>query len=213
MPGWNIHLEVGERVADRLKFAHKKREEFLLGCLLPDINNGYINQVKTKREHHETHWAFDEKSSLNFYAKYKNEIDQKEPIYLGYLLHLYTDGYFNYHFYHHVKRTTIGVDLTHEEKQNIKHNDFWIYDTKFMDRKLVLSDKDSAVQKANEIDNVQIDIDEVSEIESLMERNEYAKMVEGKKYIFYTEKWLDELMDEMIESFARKYLEGPILYA
>ena len=98
MPGWNVHLEAGERLAKKLKFSGKKRKEFLLGCLLPDINNGYVNHVKTKKEHKETHYAYDQKSSLNFYAENKSEIDKKTPIYLGYLLHLYTDGFFNYDF-------------------------------------------------------------------------------------------------------------------
>ena len=86
MPGWNIHLEVGERIAQKMNLSGKKKEEFLLGCILPDINNGYINKVKKKKEHRKTHWAFEEKSSLNFYAKYKEKIDNREPIYFGYLV-------------------------------------------------------------------------------------------------------------------------------
>ena len=105
MPGWNIHLEAGSRLADRLKLSGRARKKFLLGCLLPDINNGYINKVKIEKPHEETHYAYDQKSSLNFYANYKTEIDQQDPICLGYLLHLYTDGYFNYNFYHNIKRS------------------------------------------------------------------------------------------------------------
>ena len=71
MPSWNIHLEAGERLADQLKFSGKKRKMFLLGCLLPDINNGYINRVKVEKSHAETHFARDHKSSLNFYAEYQ----------------------------------------------------------------------------------------------------------------------------------------------
>lgn len=207
MPGWNIHLEVGERVVKRLKLSGKQKDEFLLGCLLPDINNGYINKVKVRLEHAETHWAFDEKSSLNFFAKYHDEIIGKEPIYLGYLLHLYTDGYFNYHFYHHIRRTAMGENLSHEEKQKIKHNDFWIYDVKYMERKLKVNDKPDVVLKANQIDRVKIDEGEICDVEEIIASNTCSKLVEGKKYIFYTEKWLDELMDEMIESFAVKYLD------
>ena len=208
MPGWNIHLEIGERIAKRLKLSGAKKEEFLLGCLLPDINNGYINKVKEHKHHAETHWAFDEKSSLNFYAKYKDEVDQKEPIFLGYLVHLYTDGYFNYHFYHHVKRTQIGENLTHEEKQDIKHNDFWIYCTKFKDIRLKISDRDLVAEKANRIDNVKIDKEEIAEVEEIINSGRLNEVASGRKYIFYTERWLDELMDEMIESFMSKYLRG-----
>lgn len=207
MPGWNIHLEVGERIAKHLKISGKQKDEFLLGCLLPDINNGYINKVKVQLAHAETHWAFDEKSSLNFYAKYKKEIDAREPIYLGYLVHLYTDGYFNYHFYHHIKRTAIGENLDHDAKQKIKHNDFWIYDAKYIDRNLNVRDKAEAVLKANKINRVNVDESELCDVEEIIASNMYSKLVKGKKYIFYTEKWLDELMDEMIESFAVKYLD------
>ena len=206
MPGWSIHLEVGERVAKRLKFSGKKKEEFLLGCLLPDINNGYVNKVKVVKKHGETHWAFDEKSSLNFYAKYQKEIERREPLYVGYLLHLYTDGYFNYHFYHHVKRTTIGADLDHVAKQKIKHNDFWIYDAKYAGKGFLVSRKEELAKEASQIDGIEIDAEDIAEVERIMSGDGFSKAVEGKKYIFYTERWLDELMDEMIESFLRKYL-------
>ena len=66
MPSWNIHLEAGERVAKKLKFTKLAKKEFLLGCILPDINNGYINKVKRRKHHEETHYAYDQKSSLNF---------------------------------------------------------------------------------------------------------------------------------------------------
>jgi len=205
MPGWNIHLEVGERVADRMRLSGKKREEFLLGCLLPDINNGYINKVKTLRKHAETHWAFNEKSSLNFFEKYEDEIKGREPIFVGYLLHLYTDGYFNYHFYHHVKRTQIGEGLDHEEKQKIKHNDFWIYDAKFKERSLKVNDKKAAVELANRINNVDVCETEIQDVENIINGKYFSEKVKDKKYQFYTEKWLDELMDEMIESFLVRY--------
>ena len=63
MPSWNIHLEAGERLAGKLKLSGKKRKAFLLGCLLPDINNGYINKVKVEKPHEQTHYAFDQKTS------------------------------------------------------------------------------------------------------------------------------------------------------
>ena len=62
MPSWNIHLEAGKRLQKKLKFSGMKQKEFLLGCLLPDINNGYINKVKKKKEHSETHYAYDQKA-------------------------------------------------------------------------------------------------------------------------------------------------------
>ena len=131
MPSWNIHLEAGDRVARKIKFSGQKRKEFLFGCLLPDINNGYINRVKTEKPHEATHYTYDKKSSLNFYANYKNEVDKLDPLCLGYLFHLYTDGFFNYDFYRTIKRSPLGEGLEREEKRKIKHHDFWLYDLNF----------------------------------------------------------------------------------
>ena len=131
MPGWNIHLEAGERVAKKLKFTKNKRKEFLLGCLLPDINNGYVNKVKVRKHHDETHYAYDQKSSLNFYAENRDKIRERDPIFLGYLFHLYTDGFFNYDFYRTIKRHKMGEGLNHDEKREIKHHYFFLYDTTY----------------------------------------------------------------------------------
>ena len=131
MPGWNIHLEAGERVAKKLKFTKLDKKEFLFGCILPDINNGYINKVKRRKHHEETHYAYDQKSSLNFYAENRKRILERDPIFLGYLFHLYTDGYFNYDFYRTIKRDKIGKDLDRDTKRDLKHHDFWLYDMNF----------------------------------------------------------------------------------
>ena len=205
MPSWNIHLEVGERLNRKLKFSGKEKELFLLGCLLPDINNGYINKVRIKREHEETHWAFNQKSSLNFYAKYKKEIDERRPVFLGYLVHLYTDGFFNYDFYRNVKHSKFA-DLPHRKKSDLKHHDFWKYDLKFEERKFFVSDKAEACREANLIEGVDINEAEIAEVEEILGDRRLNEKSRGREYEFYTEERLDEVMEEMIESFKGDYL-------
>ncbi|MBQ3436855.1 hypothetical protein IJG26_02815 [Candidatus Saccharibacteria bacterium] len=210
MPSWNIHLEAGERLAKKLKFSGAKRNEFLLGCLLPDINNGYINKVGIEKPHEETHYAFDNKSSLNFYADYKNEIDEKEPLYLGYLLHLYTDGYFNYDFYRKIKHSKIGKNLTHEEKREIKHHDYWIYDTNFH-HQLGLTDHAEArrlAKLANQIASTEITAEDLEDVERIMTNKKLCLAMQGKPYLFYSKKDLDQLLDDMLQSFSKDYLGG-----
>lgn len=207
MPSWNIHLEAGNRLADSMKLSGIKRKEFLLGCLLPDINNGYINHVKTKKHHGETHYAFDQKSSLNFYAENKSMIDQKEPIYLGYILHLYTDGFFNYDFFRTIKRDKLGEGLDHTEKNKIKHHDFWIYDTKFQHCiGIKKADLKQLIPKANQISVVELDSEDIMDVEKTLQDKDFHSAMKNKKYIFYTEKRLDELMEDMLESFKHDYL-------
>ncbi|MBR2708986.1 hypothetical protein IKE98_01490 [Candidatus Saccharibacteria bacterium] len=207
MPSWNIHLEAGNRLADKLKFKGKARQEFLLGCLLPDINNGYINKVSTRKEHGETHYAYNQRSSLNFYAENKDEIDRKDPIFLGYLFHLYTDGFFNYDFYRTIKRHRLGEGLSHEEKQRIKHHDFWVYDTNFHHHlEYTPSDLGRLASYANQINVTDITPEDIENIEHILTDEAFGQNMKGEKYQFYTKKRLDDLMEDMIDSFSHDYL-------
>ena len=207
MPSWNIHLEAGDRLAKKLKISGNKRKEFLLGCLLPDINNGYINQVKVEKSHDQTHYAYNQKSSLNFYAKYHNEIDQRIPVYFGYLFHLYTDGYFNYNFYRAIKQSSFGKK-TLDEKLKIKHHDFWLYDLNFNHKLDVKTFKEAEalVKVANQIDNVEIMPEEVLDVEKILTSGDLNKSLINSEYIFCTKEWLDQLLENMISSFSKDYL-------
>lgn len=210
MPSWNIHLEAGIRLADQLKLSGKKRKEFLFGCILPDINNGYVNKVKVKKHHGETHYAYDQKSSLNFYAENKPQIDAKDPLYLGYLFHLYTDGFFNYDFYRTIKRHKLGEGKTHEEKRAIKHHDFWLYDTNFYHYlDLKPSDLEYLTARANEISITEVAPEDIVDVEQILFENKLGKAMKGQKYQFYSKKRLDNLLEDMIESFTNDYLGGP----
>lgn len=209
MPGWNIHLEAGNRLADRLKFSGAKRQEFLFGCLLPDINNGFINRVKIKKQHEETHYAYDQKSSLNFYAENRQKILDKDPLYLGYLLHLYTDGYFNYDFYRTIKRHKLGEGRSHEEKRTIKHHDFWLYDTNFHHQLGIhKSELKHLAARANEISVTEISPEDIEDVERILADDELNQAIKGQHYQFYSKKRLDDLLDDMIESFSNDYLSG-----
>ena len=207
MPSWNIHLEAGKRLSKKLKFSGVKRKEFLLGCLLPDINNGYINKVKIKKHHEETHYAYDQKSSLNFYAENRERVNNKDPIFLGYLFHLYTDGYFNYDFYRTIKRHPLGEGLDHIAKRDIKHHDFWLYDTNFHHHLGVKpSDLAHLAARANEIPATDINPEEIADIERILIDNKLGAAMQGAHYKFYTKERLDDLLDDMIESFTNDYL-------
>ena len=207
MPGWNIHLEAGERVAKKLKFTKLSKKEFLLGCILPDINNGYINRVKRRKHHEETHYAYNQKSSLNFYAENRGKILEKDPIFLGYLFHLYTDGFFNYDFYRTIKRDKKGRDLDRDAKRELKHHDFWLYDINFHHELGVKQDElKKLARRANQVFAVEITPEEILEVEQILVADNLNDDLKGQKYQFYTKKRLDELMEDMIESFMNDYV-------
>ncbi len=208
MPSWNIHLEAGERVAKKLKLSGQKRKEFLLGCLLPDINNGYVNRVKIEKPHESTHYAYNQKSSLNFYANYQKEVEAKDPICLGYLFHLYTDGFFNYDFYRTIKRSPLGENLDHNEKRKIKHHDFWTYDLNFNHHLGIknLSEARTLASATNKISTIKITPEDILDVERVLTEGKLGKNLKKGKYLFYTKKRLDNLLEDMIESFSNDYL-------
>ena len=207
MPGWNIHLEAGERVAKKLKLTGLKRREFLLGCILPDINNGYINRVKRRKHHKETHYAYNQKSSLNFYAENRGKIEERDPIFLGYLFHLYTDGFFNYDFYRTIKRSKPHEGLSHDEKSEIKHHDFWLYDLNFHHELGVKQGElRQLARRSNLVPMVAITPEEIEEVEGILIADDLNNDLRGSKYLFYSRKRLDELMEDMIDSFMNDYV-------
>ena len=207
MPGWNIHLEAGERVARKLKFTKLSKKEFLLGCILPDINNGYINKVKKRKQHGETHYAYDQKSSLNFYAENRDKIREREPIFLGYLFHLYTDGFFNYDFYRTIKRDKNGKNLNPDEKRELKHHDFWLYDTNF-EHNLGVKKEElmELAKKSNRVPAVEITPEDIEDVERILLMNNLNDSLKGSKYLFYSKKRLDDLLEDMIDSFMNDYV-------
>ena len=207
MPGWNIHLEAGERVARKLKLTGVKRKEFLLGCILPDINNGYVNRVKRRKHHEETHYAYNQKSSLNFYAENQKKIKERDPIFLGYLFHLYTDGFFNYDFYRTIKRSKLGEGLDRDEKSDIKHHDFFLYDIDYHHELGVKKEElRDLARRANKVPAVDITAEEIEDVERILIEDNLNDDLKGEKYIFYTKKRLDELMEDMIDSFMNDYV-------
>ena len=208
MPSWNIHLEAGNRLSGKLKLSKSAKQEFLFACLLPDINNGYINKVKTKKHHEETHYAYNQKSSLNFYAENRDKINQRDLIFLGYLFHLYTDGFFNYDFYRTIKRTTKGRKLSRDAKLTIKHHDFWLYDTNFH-HQLNYTPKERIylAKRANKVNATDITPEDIQDVERILADDNLNSSVKGDKYQFYTKKRLDTLLEDMLESFWYDYLE------
>ncbi len=205
-----MHLEAGERLADSLKLTGKVRKEFLVGCLLPDVNNGYTNNPKVVKEHHETHYVMNEKSSLNFYAENREKIEKKVPIFMGYLFHLFTDGFFNYDFFRRVKRSSKYKNLSHEEKTELKHHDFWLYEAKYY-HYLGIKDINEAkelAKKANAVPAVEVTGEDLLEVDEIMRSRALLIDPKGEGFLFYTEEYLDGLFDLLISEFREQYLSG-----
>lgn len=195
MPSWKVHMEIAKRVNSKLNFKDKELEEFMFGAILADINNGFvIENVSTSYNHKHTH--YEENGGItyiNFYNLYKNIL--KEPIVLGYYIHLYTDYIWNNDYYTKVEKTVKMYEKTSEELKRIKHNDFRLYNTKYNDNNLKISNIDNIIHKSKLIDNISINSNDVEEVIKFLNKSSNLNTT----YKFYSEEELDRLLDYTIE--------------
>lgn len=147
MPTWGMHLLIAKKVSKKLKI--KDYNSFLIGNIMPDINNGYVLSNTSKIiSHKETHYYTEEKYSKTNKVMYynvgkfvkDNSKNIKNPIVLGYITHLLTDLYWNdltyeKHGLRNEKGELIGIKLNNgenliadgEERRKTKINDFKIF--------------------------------------------------------------------------------------
>lgn len=196
MPSWSAHLEAGKRVADQLSIKGKNRQEFLLGCILPDINNGYANHPHIIKSHVETHYV----------GSHPN-LDIRNYICLGYLFHLYLDNCFNDNYNSRIKQSPFK-DKSEREIEDIKHNDFWLYGTKFY-HPLDLSQEylPTLAADASRIDVVDVTPDDILEVTDIIKSNRLNDHLRGGHYIFYSQEELECLLNDACESFIKQYSE------
>lgn len=194
MPNWKIHLEVGKRIGKKIKYNQEEMKLFLLGNILPDINNGYIvKDISTRLEHDFTHYRVEKNSTyMNFYNLHKKDIDN--PISCGYFVHLFTDYFFNKDFYLRTRETELK-DLTHDELRILKQSDFQSYNDKFVTNKLEVNDLKTAEKETKIIENVSVNSRDIEEVIKFISRCEKSN-IELK---FYNMEELDLLMEKTIE--------------
>ena len=193
MPNWKIHLEVGKRLNQSLHFNKEDYALFLLGNILPDINNGFIvRDIKTIISHDNTH--FDSKECYEhhilFFKKYRDRI--KEPLYLGYYVHLMTDYLFSKDFYDMVEKIHLNY-LGKEKLRTMKQHDFRLFDNNYNDNRIDLNDLYNVV---NKIDLEEVNICE-SDLKKVMDYLYNTPVFEGE-YEIYDEDTLKKLLDTVV---------------
>lgn len=199
MPSWNTHLEVGNRLADKLSIKGKKRQEFLFWCILPDINNGYLNHPHVFKDHEETHYNYEGNGPTNFYNENKVKIDEKDPMYLAYFFHLLTDYMFNEDFNSRIENSQYK-DRSEIELEDLKHNDFWLYGTNF--RYILDFSREEAAalaEQANQIRAVDINVDDILEVMEIIKLDKINDAIRDGRYILYTKEDFDNLVDKVVE--------------
>jgi hypothetical protein len=198
MPNWKTHVEFGKRVNKKLNYTGEELELFLLGNLLPDINNGYmIPDVSTKIDHEVTHYVVEGNYSyVNFYNGYKEKL-KGNPLLMGYFTHLFLDYNMNNNFY----TTYRDANLQKYERKQLrimKQSDFRLYNNKFLENFIELKDIDNAVVKAKELCDISINKEDVIKIVEFLKK----KIHYDAEYFFYSETELDNLFESIIGKFG-----------
>ncbi len=121
MSDWNTHLYCASIVNQSLKLKGKDLDMFMYGNLLPDVNMGWIIDPDVKKSQKETH--FDESGQdyfwapRRFYEKYENEIKDKNPLFMGYMFHLWLDVSFMTNFVSKIPMSDM-INRYHEVRQS-----------------------------------------------------------------------------------------------
>lgn len=203
MPNWKTHLEISKRLNQYYKFNEKEYELFLVGSILPDINNSYVvTGISEKIGHKVTHYVDEAVPTYKvFYEKYKKEIDEHSPIFVGYVTHLFTDYTWNNNFYTLVAKR----DFYEKDRENLrilKQSDFKIFNNKFVQNHIDIKHNsyEDILGEIARIPEVRVTADDLKRVDDfLKEDNLY-----DATYQFFSEEELDVLLENTVEKLNRE---------
>lgn len=199
MPNWKVHLEIGKRLNNYFNYNNEDFNLFLLGNILPDINNCYIvTDISKKLDHTITHFGtYKELNYISFYNKYKNEIDNKKPLCDGYMAHLYTDNMWNRTFYNKIQNLEV-LPEDRDEIRKMKQSDFKIYNNKYIDDTFKIDNMGNALKEIRKIEEVSVTGEDIQKVEDFL--NNQEKYV--GQFKFHTEEELDKLMENTVKEYV-----------
>ena len=163
MPTHKMHMAIANEVNKHLKLDD---DMVMIGSVLPDLT--------IDKRHRVSHFKNGEEgiegtsNPYKFLLKYKETL--KNPVMVGYLIHLLTDRYFNSYvfqnYYIYDDNThLIGIKF-HDEKVLLpiekiryeKHRDFYVYDKYLVENNRVKQFKDfSCIENINDIEDAKFD--------------------------------------------------------
>lgn len=220
MPSWGIHLATAAKICEKIDI---DKDLFLIGNLLPDINNGYlIKNITCIKKYDQTHYS--KMININgqeeilpdlelFYNENKENL--KDNLVLGYFVHLLTDYSWNKSAYlnHGVlndKKERIGMIKNtkeifycdNEKARILKTNDFNIYSHILYKKGEVdlPNIKDDMLDKINEIKTLEVYKQDLKILEEYLKHEKCQKEKEkiNKNYEIYTQDEIEEQFENTI---------------
>lgn len=193
MPSWEIHIQIAKRLNEKLKYKEDELQLFILGNILPDINNCHmVKEISKHLGHRVTHFRLiNDNSYINFYEKYSGLI-KENPLFLGYYIHLYLDYYWNKDFF---KKFSPNISKQeHDDLNIIKQGDFKLYSYNYYDNKIEIDNYDLILKEINKIEELHITKEDLEKVVKYFEKREKEKI----EYKYYTKEELDKLLEETL---------------
>ena len=202
MPNWRTHLEISKELNKVLKYNEDDYRLFAFGSILPDINNGYlVPDVSKVINHLITHFDLNgENNYMDFYNKYKNQI--KDPLIFGYFTQIYTDHNWNQNFYRKVK----DLRKTAEDRTQFriaKQSDFLVYNSKFMDNTIDITNIDKMLDESKKIEEIDITKEDIIKSKEFLDNQKPY----NAKMIYHTLEELDKLKEKTVQEIINNYIK------
>ncbi len=220
MPSWKIHSYIGNQVNKTIKV---NKKYFMIGNLLPDQDRYNIGNLKRNIPRTTTHFIKREDYLIGInlpdydkmYNKYKDKF--KNPVLMGYLVHLLTDYYFNNYIYNNyfmkdengiyigVKKSDGTIFNCDFKKSNsMKQNDF----RKFNNSISVRKNNFRFCLNSNylkEIEELKLDKKQIYAVGKYLDTS-HKKIKDNENYQILSENKMNKLVEGCIK-FILKYLK------
>lgn len=221
MPSWGIHLVTANEILNKINIIDKN--SFLIGNFLPDAERYVIDDFSIFVPYEVSHYA--EKQNINgnleklpnvnkFYEKYRK--NTKNPLIIGYLVHLLTDYYWNNltnqrYTIRDELGNCIGIKLnTGEEikadkviRRNLKHNDFYLFENEltYLYKYTLPKYNLNILENLQDIEETKYNKEDIVKIINFL-NNKYGRIKENNKtnnYRLYTKEQMKIDFNSSIE--------------
>lgn len=216
MPSHIIHLSIASDINKKINL---NSDEILLGSIMPDL---------TVSGHYHSHYP-DEKQIVkqtatpDLFVKVNRQF-MDNPIFVGILIHLLTDKFYNSYFFDNYyvydsNNNSIGLRINNQEVKfessiikNIKHHEFDEYDKYLLFNKPMLTFKNNnCVDKVIDYDNIQYDKTElIKYIKNYNKKIDKSRnLLFIKKILFFPKFKLSNIqeMNELYENCCKYILD------
>lgn len=224
MPTWGIHLHIAKKINKKLKI--KDYNDFLIGNIVTDINNGnVVKNISRIIEHKKTHY-YEENKVKNGKVMYydieqfikDNKENLQDTVVLGYIIHLITDEYWNNltyekHGLYNEKNELIGIKLNDgtaliadgETRRKIKHNDFKIFTNYLYKNNLIdIPVYDEKIcDKIKNIKQIELTKDDINKSINYLNEAKRGFNLDITDYKIFTLEEMQENVDLCIEHIIR----------